>query len=548
MTSDALDDKGGLEEELENVGPAPQVFLSYRRADSDGVASTVADRLRIDLGSENVFRDTDDLIAGQVWKEVLVESIDSSDAVIVMLGPDWAGVGDDGTRRIDSGDDPVRSEIAQALKPDTLPDVIPLLVDVDSLPVLPPELKPLSEHHFVKANSESLGDPSDDAYQQVLVGVWETLNHHHPNGVLIIGDGVANAQLERLVKQLQDSNAIEAAELSRFAGGAVIVSAKSARKGAKKWPDVIVVAPADSMNEVLRARIHALEQNKRISKIAVVGAGAAAAGVLLGSLASSGAGAASSPTVVTYATGAELASSVPSAGTGLIAAIGSATVGVKAAAVAGVLAVTVVSGAAVVAALDKGSDVAIGYPDRSTLPPAVHDDEGPWYPLGEPDTVTVFLSSPVSTDDTGVFSVPEAIAFVTRDVLLELDDGDGQVPMGVVTLPETLESDLVGLLGDGRYHVGEVTHEVPLRDHAFAVDDYCFNLEDPSVAIGGFPVTGEGAEAIVQFWMVIADGEVTETSMSVTVDALTTLELLPGAEAVSIGECTGGYLDVSWAN
>jgi hypothetical protein len=547
MTSDALDDKGGLEEELENVGPAPQVFLSYRRADGDGVASTVADRLRIDLGSENVFRDTDDLIAGQVWKEVLVESIDSSDAVIVMLGPDWAGVGDDGTRRIDSGDDPVRSEIAQALKPDTLPDVIPVLVDVDSLPVLPPELKPLSEHHFVKANSESLGDPSDAAYQQVLVGVWETLNHHHPNGVLIIGDGVANAQLERLVKQLQDSNAIEAAELSRFAGGAVIVSAKSARKGAKKWPDVIVVAPADSMNEVLRARIHALEQNKRISEIAVVGAGAAAAGVFLGSLASSGAGAASSATVVTYATGAELAGSVPSAGTGLIAAIGSATVGVKAAAVAGVLAVTVVSGAAVVAALDNGSDVAIGYPDRSTLPLAVYD-EGPFYPLGEPDAVTVFLSSPVSTDDTGVFSVEDATAFVTREVLLGLVDGDGQVPMGVVTLPKTLESDFVGLQSDGRYLVGEVTQEVPLREHAFAVDNPCVNPEDPSVAIGGFPVTGEGAEAIVQFWMVIADGDVTETGMSVTVDALTTLELLPGAELESIGECTDGYRDVTWTN
>jgi hypothetical protein len=42
----------------------------------------------------------------------------------------------------------------------------------------------------------------------------------------------------------------EATQLSRFAAGAYIVTARNARRGARKWPDVIFVAEDDSPSEL----------------------------------------------------------------------------------------------------------------------------------------------------------------------------------------------------------------------------------------------------------------------------------------------------------
>src|SRR4249920_2332518 len=119
---------------LEFVTVAPRVFLSYRRADTLDVAQGLSKWLREDLGGANVFRDEEDLIGGQSWQDVLTDTIRAADATLVLIGETWLGVRADGTRRIDEADDPVRSEVRDALKDRRSGSPIPVLVDIAEPP------------------------------------------------------------------------------------------------------------------------------------------------------------------------------------------------------------------------------------------------------------------------------------------------------------------------------------------------------------------------------------------------------------------------------
>lgn len=122
---------------------SPRVFLSYRRDDSADVAERLAAHLRDDIGFSCVFRDQDDLIGGQDWRHVLRASISTSDATLCLIGPDWAAARDDGTRRIDDRDDPVRQEVALALDPGTPTSAVPVVLGGAVPPAeLPDDISP----------------------------------------------------------------------------------------------------------------------------------------------------------------------------------------------------------------------------------------------------------------------------------------------------------------------------------------------------------------------------------------------------------------------
>ena len=245
----------------EVLGAGPTVFISYRRRDTSGVAGLLSERLSADLGARNVFRDEDDLIAGQRWQEVLDRSVEESDATVCVVGPDWVGDRNDGTRRIDDASDAVRQEVRLALDEGNQTRPVPMFVDITEPPsTLPDDVSPLFDHHAVRTTRDEFDEPGSTGYQALLVGVWETLRQRVPNGILVVGDQGAMASLDRLVDELRAGDQMSIRDLSRFASGAYVLSARHARRGARRWPDVIVIADSEP-SPTLRARLQALDEH-----------------------------------------------------------------------------------------------------------------------------------------------------------------------------------------------------------------------------------------------------------------------------------------------
>lgn len=300
---------------------APRVFFSYRRSDSIDVTTHLVDKIRDDIGSENVFRDSDDLIAGTQWKDALDEAIDTCDAAVFVIGPEWTGPRGDGQSRIHDPDDPVAAEVARATDPEADCTAIPVLVDRGGPPDdLPPKVAPLFERHAISSSRADLVDTPTKAYQGVLIGVWESIRSRTPNGVLVIGDEDASAHLDEVIAEMKEAKLIDARHLSRFAAGACVVSARRIRKGARKWPDAIVVTDRSHASPVLAARLRALDHHPGIRNVSLIGAGIAA-GFAIGQVLGTASGASAG---TTFAASSQVTSAIPEIGTGPLGAASSA--------------------------------------------------------------------------------------------------------------------------------------------------------------------------------------------------------------------------------
>ena len=93
-----------------------KVFISYRRSDARQDAGRLSDALVREFGEENVFMDLSSLVPGQSFLAEIDEAIDTSDVVLVVIGRQWLTIaGEDGRRRLDDADDPVRLEVAAGM-------------------------------------------------------------------------------------------------------------------------------------------------------------------------------------------------------------------------------------------------------------------------------------------------------------------------------------------------------------------------------------------------------------------------------------------------
>jgi TIR domain/BNR repeat-like domain len=130
------------------------VFLSYRRDDAAGYALGVNDALR--ARGFKVFMDLDSIGPGKPFPEVIKQALDSSEALIALIGRRWLTAEDDeGRKRLDSPRDYVRREIAAGLERDIL--VIPTLVDGATMPAeedLPDELAELATRHALELDNQ----------------------------------------------------------------------------------------------------------------------------------------------------------------------------------------------------------------------------------------------------------------------------------------------------------------------------------------------------------------------------------------------------------
>ncbi len=122
------------------------IFICYRRADSENVAGRIYDRLVQHYGKEPIFKDVDSIPLGVDFRTFLDEKVGQCQVLLVVIGNQWVTITDnDGNRRLDDFRDYVRIEIESALKRNI--PVIPLLVRRSMMPLeeeLPSEIKGLA--------------------------------------------------------------------------------------------------------------------------------------------------------------------------------------------------------------------------------------------------------------------------------------------------------------------------------------------------------------------------------------------------------------------
>lgn len=102
-----------------------QVFLSYRREDSQAETRLIYDALQ--NAGHDVFFDRAGIQYGDEWAKKIKKSLDNAGIVIVVIGKDWLTCRyEDGRRRIDNLDDWVRHEVKESLQSGK--KIIPVLV------------------------------------------------------------------------------------------------------------------------------------------------------------------------------------------------------------------------------------------------------------------------------------------------------------------------------------------------------------------------------------------------------------------------------------
>lgn len=147
----------------------PRVFISYRRADSEGHVLAIRDRLTSAFGSTQVFKDTDNISPGRDFTNTLGEEIARSDVMLAVIGKQWlTETNRSGVRRIDDPADAVRIELETALQRGI--PVIPVLVGGAAAPKaseLPPALSRLRFYNFVSVDNRSFDRDVDDLIQRL---------------------------------------------------------------------------------------------------------------------------------------------------------------------------------------------------------------------------------------------------------------------------------------------------------------------------------------------------------------------------------------------
>jgi formylglycine-generating enzyme required for sulfatase activity len=122
------------------------IFISYRREDAEGQARALEIELARYVGEDSVFLDVDSIALGRDFRQALHERLESCDALLAVIGPDWLEAKDRaGKRRLDDQGDYLRQEIAVALVRNI--PVTPVLVQGAAMPAperLPEDLKELA--------------------------------------------------------------------------------------------------------------------------------------------------------------------------------------------------------------------------------------------------------------------------------------------------------------------------------------------------------------------------------------------------------------------
>jgi hypothetical protein len=135
--------------------PDKNIFISYRRTDSEDICGRIYDRLTNEFSKENVFKDTENIPPGVDFRFELERAVRACNIMLVIIGQNWTE-GENKTR-LNDPDDFVRFEIETALGRDI--PVIPVFVQKRTN--MPPKAHlPASIHDLIYRNArEARPDP-----------------------------------------------------------------------------------------------------------------------------------------------------------------------------------------------------------------------------------------------------------------------------------------------------------------------------------------------------------------------------------------------------
>ena len=109
-----------------------EVFICYRRADSEVVTGRIYDDIAGVIGEEHVFKDVHAIPAGEDFRAVIESALSEAKCVIAVIGKNWLQEDVEGVSRINRDDDYVRAEIQTALEKNI--PIIPVLVEGSEMP------------------------------------------------------------------------------------------------------------------------------------------------------------------------------------------------------------------------------------------------------------------------------------------------------------------------------------------------------------------------------------------------------------------------------
>lgn len=204
-----------------------QIFISYRRADSEGYVGRMYDYLADRFDEQNLFLDVATINAGADFPRAIEQALAQCDVLIAVIGPSWLDATDSrGRRRLDQPDDYVRLEVATALRQDL--HVIPALVQEARMPrasELPEELAPLSERNYIEISHKRFAYDMDKlveaiggAYGQVsVIYVAGGLSPLPADDARVYIDNVRKAKLVQTQQDRRAEGGLRIPALRRYA-------------------------------------------------------------------------------------------------------------------------------------------------------------------------------------------------------------------------------------------------------------------------------------------------------------------------------------------
>ena len=158
-------------------------FISYRRADTKNLTQSLYKDLIREFSENQVFMDVDDILPGTDFIDEINRRLSNTHAMLVMIGPEWAGLENDaGQRRLFEPNDFVRLEIEQAIKKKIR--IFPVLVDNATMPSeqeLPESIQSLSRLHALSLSSKDFKYQQHQVQQIIntLAPILDPINTRH---------------------------------------------------------------------------------------------------------------------------------------------------------------------------------------------------------------------------------------------------------------------------------------------------------------------------------------------------------------------------------
>lgn len=132
------------------------IFISYRREDSQFITDRIFDHLIHHFSEKSLFKDVDNIPPGVDFRAHIDNAVKHSTVMLAIIGPGWLSARSAaGQRRLDDPTDPVCMELSSALRLQR--PIVPVLVGGARMPSadeLPTALKPLAYINAVPVRSD----------------------------------------------------------------------------------------------------------------------------------------------------------------------------------------------------------------------------------------------------------------------------------------------------------------------------------------------------------------------------------------------------------